>query len=127
MTRRRALSWTVGILVGLGVGLVTWVVPSPAEAGGVQVSIGIGIPAPVYVAPPPVVVHPAPVIVQPAPRIVYPGVVYPPPVAYTVPYGVYGHPVPPVIVKHRRGYHHAHGYNFYKHGKHGRWHHRHDD
>jgi hypothetical protein len=127
MTRRRALSWTVGMLVGVCVGLVTWVVPPPADAGGVRVSIGIGIPAPVYVAPPPVVVHPAPVIVQPAPRIVYPGVVYPPPVAYTIPYGVYGHPVPPVIVKQHRGHHHAHSYKFYKHRKHGRWHHHHDD
>jgi hypothetical protein len=123
MTRRRTLSLTVGVLVGLGVCLVTWVMPSPAQAGGVRVSIGIGIPAPVYVAPPPVVVHPAPVIVHPAPGIVYPGVVYPPSAAFTVPYGVYGHPVPPVIVKKHRGYHHAHGYKFYKHRKHG-WGHR---
>jgi hypothetical protein len=87
----------------------------------VRVSIGIGIPSPVYVAPPPVIVHPAPVIVQPAPRIVYPGVVYPPGAAFTVPYGGYWHPVPPVIVKKHRGYHPAHGYKFYKHKhkKHG--------
>jgi hypothetical protein len=127
MKRSKALSWTVGILVGLGVSLALCVMPAPADAGGVRLSIGIGIPAPVYVAPPPIVVHPAPVIVQPAPGIVYPGVVYPPPVAYTVPYGAYGHPVPPVIVKQHRGYHPAYGYKFYKQGKHGRGHHRHDD
>ena len=127
MTQRRALSVTVVGLVCLAVSLTTWVMPPAADAGGVRLSIGIGIPAPVYVAPPPIVVYPAPVIVQPAPGIVYPGVVYPPPVAYTVPYGAYGHPVPPVIVKQHRGYHPAYGYKFYKHGKHGRGHHRHDD
>jgi hypothetical protein len=117
MNRRRTLLWTVGILVGLGVSLTTWVMPPAADAGGVNFSIGIGIPAPVYVAPPPVVVQPAPV---------YPGVVYPPPVAYTVPYGAYRYP-PPVIVKPHPGYYRAYGYKFYKHGKPGRWHHRHDD
>jgi hypothetical protein len=119
MKRSRALSWTIGILVGLGVSLITWVIPAPADAGGVRLSIGIGIPAPVYVAPPPVIVQPAPVIVHPAPGIVYPGVVYPPPGAYAVPYGAYGHPVPPVIVKKHHGYHPAYGYKFYKHGRRG--------
>jgi hypothetical protein len=121
MTRRRALSVTVIGAVCLAVSLATWVMPRVADAGGVRLSIGIGIPAPVYIAP-------APIVVQPAPGIVYPGVVYPPPVVYATPYGVYGHPVPPVIVKQPRGYHHAHGYKFYKkHGKSSRWHHRHDD
>jgi hypothetical protein len=126
MMRRRALSVTVVGLVGLVASLTTWVMPPAANAGGVRLSIGIGIPAPVYVAPPPVVVHPAPVIIQPAPGVVYPGVVYPPPVAYTIPYGAYAHPVPPVVVTPRRGYHPAYGYNFYKYGKHGRGHYRHD-
>jgi len=127
MTRRRAFSVTVIGIVCLTVSLVTWVMPPAADAGGVHLSIGIGIPAPVYVAPPPIVVYPAPVIVQPAPGIVYPGVVYPPPVAYAVPYGTYGYPVPPVIVQQPRGYYPAYGYKFYKHGKPGRWHHRHHD
>jgi hypothetical protein len=127
MTRRRALSVTVIGAVCLAVSLATWVMPRVADAGGVRLSIGIGIPAPVYVAPPPVIVHPAPVIVQPTPGIVYPGVVYSPPVVYTTPYGVYGHPVPPVIVKQPRHYYPAHGYKFYKHGRSGRGHHRHDD
>ena len=115
MIGRRTRSWTVGILVAGGLGLATWMVPSPAHAGGVRLSIGIGIPAPVYVVPPPVVVHQAP-------GIVYPGVVYPPPVVYRGPYGAYAYP-PPVIVKkhrhHRHHHHYAHGYKFYKHGKRG--------
>jgi hypothetical protein len=121
------LSVTVVGVVCLVVSLSAWVMPPTADAGGVHFSIGIGIPAPVYVAPPPIVVQPAPVIVHPAPGIVYPGVVYPPPVAYTVPYGAYGHRLPPVVVKPHRGYYPAYGYKFYKHGKHGRGHHRHDD
>jgi hypothetical protein len=122
MKRSRALSWTVGMLVGLGISLTTWIMPAPANAGGVHLSVGIGIPGPVYVAPPPIVVHPAPVIVQPAPGIVYPGVAYPPPGAYAIPYGAYRHPVPPVIVRKYHGYygyHPAYGYKFYKHGRRG--------
>jgi hypothetical protein len=119
MKRSSALSWTVGILVGLGVSLATLVMPAPASAGGVHLSIGIGVPAPVYVAPPPVVVRPAPVIVQPVPRIVYPGVVYPPPVAYTAPCDVYGRPLPPGLAKKYPGYYPAYGYKFYKHGRPG--------
>jgi hypothetical protein len=119
MKRSRVLFWTGGMLVGLGVSLITWMMPPAADAGGVHLSIGIGIPAPVYVAPPPIVVHPAPVIVQPAPGIVYPGVAYPPPVVYAVPYGAYGNPVPPVIVKKHHGYYPAYGYKFYKHGRRG--------
>src|SRR4030095_9646062 len=30
MKRSSALSWTIGILVGLGVSLITWVIPAPA-------------------------------------------------------------------------------------------------
>jgi hypothetical protein len=123
MTRRGAFSVAVIGFVCLAVSLALGVMPPAADAGGVRLSIGIGVPAPVYVAPPPIVVQPAPVVVQPAPGLVYPGVVYPPPVVYTSPYGVYGYPVPPGIAKQYRGYRPAHGYKFYKHGKHGRWHH----
>ena len=40
--------------------------PLPAHAGGVQVSIGIGLPFPVAVVPAPFAVTRQPVIVQPA-------------------------------------------------------------
>jgi hypothetical protein len=128
MAQRKALSLTVGVLAGLAVSMAIWAIPQLAHAGGVRLSIGIGIPAPVYVAPPPVVVHPAPIIVQPAPGIVYPppGIVYPPPVVYTVPYDVYGRPLPPGLAKKYYGYHPAYGYKFYKHGKRG-WQYRHND
>jgi hypothetical protein len=114
MTRRKMLSLTVGVLVGVAVSIATLALPQRAHAGGVHLSIGIGIPAPVYVAPPPAVVYPAPVIVQPAPRLVYP-----PPVTYSAPCDVYGRPLPPGLAKKHYGYHPAHGYNFYKPGK--RW------
>ena len=123
MKRSRALSWTAGVLVGLGVILATWAMPTPANAGGVHLSIGIGVSTPVYVAPLLLVVRPAPVIVQPAPRVVYPGVVYPPPVAYTAPCDVYGRPLPPGLAKKHHGYYPgyypAYGYKFYKHGRPG--------
>jgi hypothetical protein len=113
MTHRKVLSWTVAVLVGLGVSIATLGMSQPAHAGGVHLSIGIGIPAPVYVAP-------APVVVQPAPAIVYPGVVYPPPGAFTVPCDIYGRPLPPGLAKRHHGYHHpAYGYNFYNHGRRG--------
>ena len=119
MKRRRALSWTVGMLVGLGVSLALCIMPPSAAAGGVHLSIGIGVPAPVYVAPPPVIVRPAPVVVQPYPGVVYPGLVYPPPVVYSAPCDVYGRPLPPVVVQQHRGYYPAYGYKFYKHGRRG--------
>jgi PXPV repeat (3 copies) len=116
-----------GVLAFLAVSVVGLALPALTDAGGVRLSIGIGIPAPVYVAPAPVFVAPAPIIVQPAPRIVYP-----PPVVYTAPYGVYGHHYPSGIAKPYYGYHPAHSYKFYKHGrhyngKHYRKHYRDDD
>jgi hypothetical protein len=121
MKHRRVLSLTAGVLLGLGVSIATWAMPQSAHAGKLHLSIGIGIPAPVYVAPPPVIAHPAPIIVHPAPVIVYP-----PPVAFSAPYGVYGHYFPPGIAKPYYGYHPAYGYKFYKHKKHYRKH-PHDD
>jgi hypothetical protein len=99
-----------GAFVGLTITIAVWAMPQSAQAGGVHLSIGVGIPAPVYVGPPPVVVHPAPVIIQPAPGVVYPGAVFPPPVVYTVPYGVYGRLLPPGLAKKYHGHHHGHGY-----------------
>jgi hypothetical protein len=112
MTRSKVPSLMVGVLVGLAVSIAVWVMPQPAHAGGVHLSIGVGIPAPVYVEPPPIIVHPAP-------SVVYPGVVYPPPVVYSVPYDVYGRPLPPGLAKRHHGHYPRHGYKFYKHGKHG--------
>jgi len=120
MERRKATWWTRGLLVSLGISIAALAMPLTAYAGGIHISIGI--PAPVYVAPPPVVVYPAPVIVQPAP-----GIVYPPPVVFSAPYGVYGHHLPPGIAKKYYGYHPVYGYKSYKHGKHhGKHHHDHD-
>jgi hypothetical protein len=119
MTRSKLPSLMVGVLVGLAVSTAVWVMPQPAHAGGVHLSIGVGIPTPVYVGPPPIVVHPAPVFVHPAPSVVYPGVVYPPPVVYSVPSDVYGRPLPPGLAKKHHGRYPGHGYKFYKHGKHG--------
>lgn len=113
MEKRRASSLIRGLLVGLGLGVAALAWPQSAQAGGLRITIGI--PAPVYVAPPPVLFYPAPVVVQPPPYVVYP-----PPVAYSVPYGVYGRPIPPGLAKKHYGHHPAHGYKFYKHGKHGK-------
>src|SRR2546426_12316936 len=57
------------------VGITSLALPVPAQAGGVHVSIGVGLPvvvapAPVVVAPPPAVVYPTPVVVQRAPIVV---------------------------------------------------------
>jgi hypothetical protein len=120
MESRKAKWLTRSLFIGLGLSIVALAVPGQALAGGIRISIGV--PAPVYVAPPPVVVYPAPIVVQPPPRFVYP-----PPVAFSVPYGVYGRPLPPGLAKKYYGYHPAHGYKFYKHGKHHRKHHHHDD
>lgn len=53
-------------IVGLSafLGLASFALARPAHAG-VHVSVGIGLPVPVIVAPPPAVVYPAPVIVGP--------------------------------------------------------------
>jgi hypothetical protein len=127
MRRRGAMEhlktkrWMVGLLIGLGCSIAALAMPAPAFAGGLRITIGI--PAPVYVAPPPAVVYPAPVIVQPAP-----GIVYPPPVVYSAPYGVYRHHHHhhhPGLAKKYYGYHPVYGYKSYKHGKHHR-HHHHD-
>ena len=86
MKRLRVLPQTFGLIMLLGI--ASFALPSPVQAGGVHVSIGLGLPFPVVVAPPPpVVVAPYPVFVQPAPVIVAQ-----PPVVVTRPRVVYGHP-----------------------------------
>jgi hypothetical protein len=119
MTRSKVSLLMVGVLVCLIVSIAAWVMPQPAHAGGVHLSIGVGIPGPVYVGPPPIVIHPAPVIVQPAPNVVYPGWTYPPPVVYPVPYGGYGRQLPPGLAKKYHGHYPEYGHKFYKHRKHG--------
>ena len=104
--------------------------PTPVRAAPEPIPLDVVYEDPDLIVidkPPGLVVHPAPVIIQPGPAPVYPGVVYSPPVVYTVPYAGYGHPVPPVIVKPPRGPHPVHGYKFYKPGKPGRGHHRYKD
>ena len=81
--------------------------PLPAHAGGVHVSFGFGLPAPVLVAPQPVYVPPAPVVVA-RPAVVYA------PAYYGYHYGYWRH--------HHHGYwrHHHHGY--WRHHHHRWWH-----
>jgi hypothetical protein len=63
----RTLLRTFGI-VGF-CGLAALALPSPAHAGGVHVSVGFGLPVPVFVAPAPVVVAPQSAVVYPAPPV----------------------------------------------------------
>jgi hypothetical protein len=101
MKRMRPLLWTFGMMTFFG--MASLALPLPAHAGGLHVSIGIGVP----VYPAPVVVAPAPVVVYPAPVVVarFPVVVAPPPVVYGA---------PPVLVgdyygpRHRHWRHHHH-------------------
>ena len=75
MKRTSKLLRTFGILTFLAVASLA--LPLSSHAGGVHVSIGLGLPFPVVVAPQPVVVHPAPVIVaQPPVMVAGPHVVY---------------------------------------------------
>ena len=120
--------WKFGVAALLGIGVVGLATPGLAHAGGVHLSIGIGVPAPVYVAPAPVVVAPAPVVVQPPPVVTYPSpvviaeppppvVTYPSPVVIAEPPVVYARPFPPGLAERYHGYYPAHGYKYYKHWK----------
>jgi hypothetical protein len=99
----------LALVAALGIGLGGLALATPAQAGGIHVSIGLGIPAPVYVAPPPLVVAPAPVIVQPAPSVIYE-----PPVVVTPPYLGYWPHIPPGHAKRYYGYAPVYGYKAYK-------------
>ena len=81
------MQWMNTLVRTLGVvtlvGMAGLALPGPAQAGGVHVSIGVGLP--VVVAPAPVIVQP--VIVQRAPIIVAA-----PPVVVAEPRVVYGYP-----------------------------------
>jgi len=107
------LARTLGVMTLVGMASLS--LPFPVQAGGVHVSIGVGLP--VAVAPAPVIVQPAPVVVQQpvivqrAPVIVQraPVIVTEPPVVVAEPQVVYGYPA-------YRG-----PYRYWKH------HHHHDD
>jgi PXPV repeat-containing protein len=94
---------TLGVVTLVGMASLT--LPFPAQAGGVQVSVGVGLP--VVVAPAPVIVQPAPVVV-PQPVIVQraPVIIAPPPVVVSEPQVVYGYPY--YRGYYRRGKHHHH-------------------
>src|SRR6266571_7961602 len=78
---------TLGVMTLVGMASLS--LPFPAQAGGVHVSIGVGLP--VVVAPAPMIVQPAPVVVvQPAPVVVsQPVIVQRAPVIVTEPQVVY--------------------------------------
>src|SRR6266487_1866046 len=90
MQRISTLVRTLGVVTL--VGMTSFAPPLPAQAGGVHVSVGVGLP--VVVAPAPVVVQPAPVVVVPQPVIVHraPVFVTEPPVVVAEPRVVYGYP-----------------------------------
>ena len=66
MKRLSTMVRTVVVVTLLSV--ATLALPFSAHAGGVHVSVGIGLPFPVAVVPVPVILAP-PVIVQPAPVV----------------------------------------------------------
>ena len=102
MQRIRMFLRTCG-LVGC-CGLAALVLPLPAHAGDVHVSIGPSVPVAVVVPPAPVVVAPPPAVIYPAPVVVER-----PPVVVAAPQVVYAQPS-------LRGYyrpwrHHHHGWH----------------
>jgi hypothetical protein len=107
MKRQSALWRHLRLMIGLGVVTLGLAMVTPAQAGGVDVSIGIGLPVPMVVAPAPVVVAPPPVVVYP------PAVVAPPPMRY-------GYPLPPGLAKKYDRYPPYYGGKFYRH-KHRGW------
>lgn len=108
MKRAHGMLWRFGIVAFLGMGLVSLMLPWPAQAGGVHVSVGFGIPLPVVVAPVPVYVQPAPVVVYRPPVVVYPA-----PVVVADPYP-------------RRAYYPYYGNGWHKKARHWKQH-RYDD
>ena len=93
-------NWKAMILAGA---LLAGLSGTAAARDNVSFSIGFGVPAPVYVAPPPPVYY--------APAYTY----YAPPVAYYAP--------PPPVVYYGAGWGHRHGHGHGHRRHHG--HHRH--
>jgi hypothetical protein len=94
---------TLGVVTLIG--MASLALPFSAQAGGVHVSVGVGVPA--VVAPAPVIVQQAPVVV-PQPVIVQraPVIVTEPPVVVAEPRVVYGYPS--YRGHHRHWKHHHH-------------------
>src|SRR6266446_10034196 len=90
MQCKRMLVRTLGVVTLIGIASLA--LPFPAQAGGLHVSIGVGLP--VVVAPVPVIVQPAPVMVAPQPVFVQraPVIVTESPVVVAEPRVVYGYP-----------------------------------
>jgi hypothetical protein len=124
MQRAHGMLWRFGVWTFVGMGLVSLMIPWPAQAGGVHVSVGFGIPVPVVVEPAPVVVAPAPVVVQPAPVYTQPAPVYvqPAPVVVQRP-PVVVQPAPVVVAEPYAGpaYYPYYGHGWWKRARH--WHH----
>jgi hypothetical protein len=103
------MPWRSTLVRTLGMVTFIWIaslaLPYSAQAGGVHVSIGVGVP--VVVAPAPVVVQPAPVVV-PQPVIVQraPVIVAEPPVVMAEPRVVYGYPSYRRYYRHWKHHHH---------------------
>jgi hypothetical protein len=95
------------ILASLMLGGALAITAGVATAGNVSFGISVGIPAPVYVAPPPVAYYPRPAYVAPPVVYVAPPVYYAPAPVY------YG---PPVVYRRGHDRHHYH-----RHHHHGRW------
>jgi hypothetical protein len=77
------------ILASLALGGALAVTAGIAAAGNVSFGISVGIPAPVYVAPPPVAYYPRPAYVAPPAVYVAPPVYYAPAPVYYGPRVVY--------------------------------------
>jgi len=99
-------------MISLGVAFLGLTTVTPAEAGGVDLSVGIGLPVPVVVAAPPMIVQSGPVVVSP-PAVV----VQEPPI-------MNGRPLPPGLANKYSGSPPPYGWKSQTRARHG-W--DHDD
>jgi hypothetical protein len=108
------------ILASLVLGGALAITAGVATAGNVSFGISVGIPAPVYVAPPPVAYYPRPAYVAPPPVAYYPRPAYvAPPAVYVAP-PVYYAPAPvyygpPVVYRRGHDRHHYHRHHHHRH------------
>jgi hypothetical protein len=105
------MPWMSAVVRTLGmvtiIGMASLALPVLAQAGGVQVSVGVGLP--VAVAPAPVIVQPAPVVVPQ--RVIVqraPVIVAEPPVVVAEPRVVYEYPSYRGASRHWKHHHHKH-------------------
>jgi hypothetical protein len=117
MERIRTFPRMFGLVMLLGIASLA--LPLSAHAGGLRVSIGLGLLVPVVVAPAPVVVmRPQPVIVQSVPVVVTR-----PPMIVGEPYGESERPY---YGGYHAGYQRPSYGGYQRHWRHWK-HHRHDD